>query len=305
MRRTSLRCSERAESREQSRSRSNVHDDSQRRPATSLSRCAGPPCGLDCGRKRPSDLRQLRFDTSRPTRPARGGARTPCPPATVTLEQRPPCSLQTKTSTASVEVVGSRFYLPRLGQFTTLRQEIGMQCNSAFEPGQEIREALMTSASEAIRPYPKFSQYLYSFLRAMKLSKASPSSENVVENRKDTHKLEKTTISSRLQSALGKFSAWLRTILGEQDQVIAASGLNSPTCATRTEKGTDSEESFTDEKIHSIQVEFWEIVKKENNRYVTIPDHTKVRRGVYAVAPSPFAPDIAMVKELLDRQEQD
>ena len=109
-------------------------------------------------------------------------------------------------------------------------------------------------------------------------------------------------LSSRICAALSKFSMW-RVVLDEQDQAPSASEINSPSSETRTDDYADSEESFTDEEIRRIQEEFWRLVKAENNRYVRIPDHTKPRRGVYAVAPSPFVPDISMAKELIDRQE--
>lgn len=162
----------------------------------------------------------------------------------------------------------------------------------------------MTSMSEAASPQSEFRRRLSSFLKTMKPSKASHNSDSVVECKKDMHELEKkTTISSRIRATLGKFSMW-RTVLDEQDRAPSASEINSPSSETRTDDYADSEESFTDEEIRRIQEEFWRLVKAENNRYVRIPDHTKPRRGVYAVAPSPFVPDISMAKELLDRQER-
>lgn len=80
------------------RSRSNVRDDSRRRPAPNLIRCAGPPCDLDRDVEHPPDLRRPRSEPPRPTHPARGGPRTPRPPVAVDPEPRPPDCLPTKVA---------------------------------------------------------------------------------------------------------------------------------------------------------------------------------------------------------------
>lgn len=164
----------------------------------------------------------------------------------------------------------------------------------------------MTSTPEAIGSNSEFSQRLSCFLRRMQSSKNSHSSKNVVIYRKDMHEVEKnTTTINRLQSTLGKFSVLLRTILGKQTRVKSASEIDSPSRATCAENNAGSEESFTDEEIRHIQEEFWRIVKEENNRYIKIPDYTKRRRGVYAVAATPFVPDIWMAGERQERERKE